>query len=358
MSKDYYQILGVARGATPDEIKRAYRKLALKYHPDKGENGNAEKFKEVNEAYQVLGSAEKRQQYDQFGRAFDGAGPGFDGFDFSGFNTADFGGFDDIFSTFFGGQRSARRRSPADIKRGEDLEIAIEIPFETAIFGGKQIVHLSKDARCETCGGSGSANKKMKACAKCGGTGYTEQVRQTLLGVVRQSKVCSECKGLGEMPEQTCRTCSGTGRMKQPESVTVDIPDGIDDGQTIRVAGAGGAGFRGGKPGDLYVMVHITPSREYRRDGVNLYKVISVPFTTATLGGEMKIGTLDGAINLKILPASQPGEVLRVKGHGVPKINASGRGDLYLTIDIFVPKRLTLKQRKLLQELDREWNAE
>ena len=358
MSKDYYQILGVAKGATPDEIKRAYRKLALKYHPDKGENGNADKFKEVNDAYQVLCNADKRQQYDQFGHSFEGAGPGFGGFDFSGFNTSDFGGFEDVFSTFFGGRTSTPRRSREDIKRGEDLEIAIEISFETAVFGGTQTIHLAKDTLCESCGGTGSINKQMKRCAKCNGSGHVEQVRQTMLGAIRQSKTCSECKGLGEMPEQTCRHCTGTGRTKQPVAVKVEIPDGIDDGQTVRVPGAGGAGFRGGKPGDLYVTVRVIPSREYRRDEFNLYKVVTVPFTVAALGGEVKTQTLDGTINLKIPPASQPGDVLRVKGHGVPKISATGRGDLYLTIEIQVPKRLTLKQRKLLQELNKEWGKE
>ncbi|OGB73712.1 molecular chaperone DnaJ [candidate division Kazan bacterium RIFCSPHIGHO2_01_FULL_44_14] len=355
MAKDYYDILGVAKGATPDEIKKAYRKLALKYHPDKGENGNAEKFKEVNEAYQVLGSEEKRRQYDQFGHSFEGAGSAGQHYDFSGFNTQGFGGFEDVFDAFFGGQRTARRQSPADIKRGADLEVAIEIPFETAVFGGKQTIHLSKDTVCESCGGTGSTNKKMKACAKCHGTGQIDQVRQTLLGAIRQSRVCSECKGLGEMPEQTCRSCTGAGRTKQPGGVNITIPDGIDDGQTIRVPHEGSAGFRGGKPGDLYVTVHVTPSREYKRKEFDLYKTISIPFTTAVLGGSVKVETLDGKIDLKIPSATQRGETLKARGLGVPKINSTGRGDLYLTIDITVPKRLTLKQRKLLQELDREW---
>jgi len=355
MTKDYYQILGVAKGATPDEIKKAYRKLALKYHPDKGESGNAEKFKEVNEAYQILGSEEKRRQYDQFGQSFEGAGPGFGGFDFNGFNTQGFGGFEDVFDTFFGGQRTTRRQRPEDIKRGADLEVAIEIMFETAVFGGKQTIHLSKDAVCESCGGTGSTNKKMKTCAKCHGTGQIDQIRQTLLGAIRQSRVCSECKGLGEMPEQTCRSCTGTGRTKQPGGVNITIPDGIDDGQTIRVPHEGSAGFRGGKPGDLYVTVHVTPSREYKRKQFDLYKTISIPFTIAVLGGSVKVETLDGKIDLKIPPATQRGEVLKARGLGVPKINSTGRGDLYLAIDITVPKRLTLKQRKLLQELDKEW---
>lgn len=356
MSKDYYQILGVAKDATPDEIKKAYRRLALKYHPDKGENGNADKFKEVNEAYQVLGNDDKRRQYDQFGKTFDGAGPGFNGFDFGGFTTADFGGFEDIFDTFFGGQRSTRRRSSADIKRGEDLEIATEVPFETAVFGGQQTISLLKNTICEKCDGSGSANGKMKACAKCNGSGSVEQMRQTLLGVVRQSKICSECKGLGEMPEQTCRVCVGVGRTKQPVKVAIDIPAGIDDGQTIRVPGAGGAGFRGGKTGDLYVTVRVIPNSEYRRDGFDLYKTIEIPFTTAVLGGNAKVETLDGKINLKIPPATAVGEILKARNLGVPKINATGRGDLYLAINVRVPKRLTLKQRKLLQELDKEFS--
>jgi len=367
MTKDYYNVLGVSKDASVDEIKKAYRKLALKYHPDKGENGNAERFKEANEAYQVLGNEQKRRQYDQFGQTFSGAGgQGFGGFgstpggvppqwDFGGFQQGDFGDVGDIFNSFFGGSRS-RRRSPADIKRGKDLETVIEITFDESLFGGKKEIYVNRDIPCAACSATGSVTNKQKTCEKCGGKGRTETIRQTMLGAVRQTRTCPECKGLGEVPEKKCKICHGEGRVRKSEKIEIEIPAGIDQGQTIRITGKGEAGWRGGVTGDLYLTVNILPSKEYLREGDSLSKVISIPFTTAVLGGKVSVTTPYGSINLKIPAATKAGEIFKVKDHGVQKPNSSSKGDLYLEIDIDIPKRLTLKQRKLLQELDEEFN--
>ena len=359
MAKDYYNILGVSRDASADEIKKAYRRLALKYHPDKGENGNADKFKEINEAYQALGNEEKRRQYDQFGQTFEGAGagPGFAGFDFNNFRTEDFtgfGDFGDIFETFFGG-RGARRRSPADIRRGGDLEIIVDVALRDTIFGEKKEITTTHEIECTDCSGTGSSTKKQSTCAKCGGKGQIDITRQTMLGAFRQVKVCLDCKGLGEVPEKVCRTCRGDGRIKKSEKIKINIPVGINSGQTICVAGRGNAGWRGGAAGDLYVGVNILPDKEYQREGFDLYKTLTIPFTKVMLGGSMKVPTFYESVNVKIPPVSKAGDVLRMRGYGVPKVNSGNKGDLYLTLDIDVPKRLTIKQRRLLEELDNEF---
>lgn len=358
MAKDYYAILGVAKSATAEELKKAYRKLALKYHPDKGGGAEAErKFKEINEAYQVLSDETKRRQYDQYGQVFgNGAGPqgaGFGGFDFSG--AEGFGDFGDIFETFFGGnQRGGRKRSKDDILRGEDLELVMELDFEEAIFGGEKKILVNRETTCKTCDGIGSSTKKLKTCTKCGGQGRIEVVRQTVFGGIRQSQTCTECRGVGEVPETVCRNCRGVGRIKAQEKIEIRIPAGIDDGQTIRVTGVGNAGVRSGKAGDLYITMKVRPSREYRRSHSDLYKTISVPFTTVVLGGDVKVDTLHGKLNVKIPASTHAGEVLKVKNYGVPT-SGKERGNLYLQVDIEVPSRLTIKQRRLLQDLDNEF---
>ncbi len=355
MSKDYYEILGVAKGATVEEIKKAYRKLALKYHPDKGGGVEAEKkFKEINEAYQVLSDENKRRQYDQYGQVFgngQSSGPGFAGFDFNSFGGENFGDFGDIFETFFGGGKRTKR-SKEDVLRGEDIELVIELSFEEAIFGGQKTILVTHEVACKNCGGTGSTTKKQTTCSKCRGTGKVESVSQTVFGAIRQSRVCTACQGIGEVPEKECSICRGTGRTRNQREVNVKIPAGIDEGQTIKIFGEGNAGRRGGKSGDLYITVKVRPSREYRRSGSDLYKTISVPFTTVALGGSVKVQTLFGDLNVKIPPATKAGEVLRIKNYGVSTSN--GKGSLYLQVDIDVPTRMTIKQRKLLLELSRE----
>lgn len=357
MAKDYYSILGVSKSASADEIKKAYRKLALKYHPDKGGGAEAEaKFKEVNEAYQILSDDNKRRQYDQYGQVFGNGGgassanAGFGGFDF---NTAGFGDFGDIFETFFGGT-SARRPSRDTVTRGEDLELVMEISFEESVFGVEKEIGINRETKCENCAGSGSATKKTTTCVRCQGTGQVTTMRQTMLGSFQQRQVCPECKGLGELPEKICPTCRGDGRVRKADRVGIAVPPGIESGQTIRIKGFGNAGFRGGKAGDLFVAIKVMPSREYRRSGFDLYRSLDIPYTTAVLGGSIKLETLHGGINLKISPATPGGTTLKVKGYGVPKHDIKHKGDLFVEIAIAVPARLTLRQRKILQELQKE----
>lgn len=356
MSKDYYEILGVEKNASNDEIKKAYRRLALKYHPDKGENGDAEKFKEINEAYQVLGDETKRQQFDQYGQAFNGAQGGSQGF--GGFSQADFSGmndFGDIFESFFGGRAGGRQQTQEKASRGRDLETILTITLENAVEGLKKEITISRDKICKTCSGSGSSTGKLKSCESCNGKGQIETVRQTMLGAFRQVKVCATCKGLGEVPENSCRTCGGNGRKKETEKLKIEIPAGIADGQTIRIPNKGNAGWRGGRSGDLYVNINIEKHEFYNRDGDNLYRRYAIPFTTAVLGGKLKVDTFYGNLDVNISPATKAGEILKVRGYGMPHLDARGKGDLYLEIDIDVPKRLTLKQRRILEDLDKEW---
>lgn len=355
MSRDYYEILGVSKGASTDEIKQAYRRLALKYHPDKGGGADAEaKFKEASEAYSVLSDSGKRSQYDQFGSgAFQGQGGfGGGGFDFTNFNGAEFSGFEDIFENFFGG--GGRSRGKKDITRGKDLEVVLELTFDEAVFGVEKTIKINAEVACDQCAGTGSATKKLKTCAQCGGSGHVTITRQTMFGAMRQSAVCNECGGSGEVPETTCRSCKGVGRKTEQVSVALKIPAGIDNGQTIRVSGKGSAGIRGGSAGDLYVVVRVLQSREYRRDGSNLYKNIDVAYTTLVLGGSVVIDTPHGEVKLKIPPATQVGEVFKIKGYGVNVLDHKTKGDLFVQVGVIVPNRLTLKQRKLLEELGSE----
>ncbi|HVY68252.1 MAG TPA: molecular chaperone DnaJ [Patescibacteria group bacterium] len=363
MATDYYDILGVSKGASADEIKRAFRKKAHEFHPDKG-SGNAEKFKQVNEAYQVLSDAQKRQQYDQYGRVFDGGGAGAGYNPFGGgaggpagwdFNGADFGGFSDlgdIFGDIFGGrQERASRRN-----RGIDLEIGLTITFEEAVFGAEKNITLDKQDACSVCGGSGAKpGSKVVACPKCHGQGQIRTTRRTIFGTIASSAVCDRCQGQGKVPEQPCEACGGSGARRQEKTIAVKIPAGIEDGQRIRVAGEGEAGYRGSAPGDLYLAVTVRPDREFRRDGFNLLKDVPVSFTQSALGAKIFVKTLDGEIELKIPAGTQPDTVFRIRHKGVPHINQpDSRGDLLLTARVVVPKKLTKKEKELLKTLAAE----
>ena len=353
MSKDYYKILGVERSASLDEIKKAYRKLALKYHPDKGGGAeNEAKFKEASEAYAVLSDDKKRSQYDQFGAAGVNGGQGFGGFDFNGADFNGFEGFEDIFSSFFGGTARGGRRSKADITRGRDVEVMIELDFEEAVFGVEKEIRVRMETTCQICKGKGTETGKVITCEQCSGSGQVRMMRQTILGSFQQITTCPKCHGAGETVTEPCRGCKSDGRRMGEATIKITIPAGIGDGQTIRVPGKGGAGIRNAQAGDLYLVVRVAPSREYRREGFDLYKGIDIPYTKAVLGGQVNVSTLHGEVKLKIPPATQVGEVLRIKGYGVPKVEGGGKGDLYVQVGIVVPNRLTLKQRKLLQELD------
>lgn len=363
MSKNYYDILGISKNASGDEIKRAYRKKAHEYHPDKG-SGNADKFKEVNEAYQVLGNTEKKQQYDQYGTTFDqaarnggyppgGSGP-FGGFDFGGFGGQQgYGGaeFDlgDIFGDLFGGQQQRESRR----NRGIDLEMGLNLSFEEAVFGVSKSVTLEKKDVCKACKGSGGEpGSKISACPKCHGQGSILTMRRTIFGQVQSRTTCDRCEGTGKIPEQPCKACGGNGALRQQKTIEVRIPAGIDDGQRIRVAGEGEAGYRGSMSGDLYLVVRVRESKEFVRDGNNLLKTLPVSFTQAALGAKILVKTLDGDIELKVPAGTQAGTVLKVKSHGVPYINDSDRrGDLLITVRVVTPSKLSKKEKDLLKAL-------
>ena len=351
---NYYEILGINREADPEDIKRAYRKLALKYHPDKtkGDPAAEVKFKQINEAYQVLSDPAKRQQYDQFGSTGSG---GFNGnwqtADFAqGFDFGDLGGFGDMFDTFFTG-RQRRRKSPDSIKRGKDIEVNLQITFEEAVFGAVKKMSVNRPIACPACQGTGAIDGKMVHCSTCKGTGELKKAQRTILGAFTQVYVCDDCKGLGEKPAKACRECRGEGRKIKTELVEVTIPAGIDSGQTIKLTRMGEAGWRGGVAGDLYINVHVLPHKEFQREGVDIYRTESIAYPLAVLGGELKIKSLDGWLNLTIPAGTKSGEVFRLKGKGIKQLERTTHGDLLVRVEIAIPERLTLKQRRLLEEL-------
>jgi len=363
MAKDYYKILGIGKEADNDEVKKAYRKLALKYHPDKtkGDKDSEQRFKEINEAYQVLSDPAKRQQYDQFGQTFSGgnAGAGFSGFrpeDFSKFTQdfSDLGSFGDIFESFFTGGRQSARRNPEARLRGNDVEVNLDISFKEAAFGITKKVNVARYAVCEACAGTGSVDKNLIVCDKCKGTGQIRVSRRTILGTMTQVHICDVCKGLGKKPAKICRYCRGEGRKNTSETITIKIPPGIDNGQTIKVENKGEAGIRGQKPGDLYIIMHVLESPDFKRQGADLYKEDYVNYPTAVLGGTIKVETLETNINLKIPAGTKSGDIFRLKGKGLARIGRAGYGDMYVKVNIKIPKKTTLRQKRLLEELDQE----
>lgn len=357
MAKDYYKILGVSKSADSDEIKKAYRKLALKYHPDKtkGDKESEQRFKEANEAYQVLSDSTKRQQYDQFGQSFSGGGA--PGGGFSGFRPEDFsdmGGFGDIFESFFSGGGRSGRSNPETRLRGSDVEVSIDISFNEAAFGVTKKVNVTRDATCESCDGTGSADKNLITCDKCNGVGQIRVSKRTILGPMTQVQVCDACKGLGKKPYKTCRHCRGEGRKSISETISIKIPAGIDNGQTIKVEDKGEAGIRGRKSGDLYIVVHVLDSPDFKRQGADLYKEDEISYPTAVLGGTIKVKTLETDVSLKIPAGTKSGDIFRLKGKGLARLARSGHGDMYIKVNIKVLKKATLRQKKLLEELEEE----
>lgn len=360
MAKNYYDILGVSSNASDDEIKKAFRKLAHKYHPDKA-GGDNEKFKEINEAYQVLSDKAKRSQYDQFGHTFNqggpGAGGGFGGFDFSQFGGAggfDFGqGFGDIFEDIFGGGFGGRSSSRA--RSGRDIQVDVEITFEEMVRGAERVVRLRKRNTCKRCGGSGGeVGSKEQKCPTCGGTGQVRKSVQSFFGTIAQVVSCPECQGSGRTYEKKCAECGGDGAVQSQEDVHIQIPAGIADGQTISLAGQGEAGERGARSGDLYVNVRVLPHPRFVRERDDILSTAHIRISQAALGTKIGVETVDGEVTMKIPSGTQSGELFRIKGKGVSHLGRSGRGDQIVKVVVDVPKKLNRKQEKLLQELGRE----
>jgi molecular chaperone DnaJ len=353
MAKDYYDILGVSKSAGEAEIKKAFRELAHKHHPDK-EGGNAEKFKEINAAYQVLGDPKKRAQYDQFGSAaFEqggGAGGGFGGFQGANFeNMGDIGEmFGDIFG--FGRQGGGSRQ-----RNGRDIEMNVRLGFEEAVFGAEKQVDLYKPVRCGRCDGAGvEPGSKMVTCETCKGQGRMRQVQRTILGNFESVVTCGSCNGAGNVPEKSCKDCSGSGVKRESKRITVKIPAGIDDGETIRIGGEGEAAPKGGRSGDLYLHVKVEDDDRFERHGADIYGDLEIGFAEAALGAEREVETVDGALELKIPAGIQSGEEIRLKARGVPRLNGSGRGDHFVRVTVVTPRKLSRKAKELLEQLKDE----
>jgi molecular chaperone DnaJ len=361
--RDYYEVLGVTKNASKDEIKDAYRKLAMQYHPDRNKAPDAEeKFKEISEAYAVLSDDEKRQQYDVLGHA------GFDqrystedifrGADFESiFRDIGFG-FGDLFRTFFGGGFGVggfRER----INRGQDLVYDLEIALEEAAKGTEKEIEVPRTEKCEVCGGSGaSPGTSPRTCPKCNGAGKVQHMRKSSFAMYVQVTPCSTCRGKGKIIDSPCNNCHGTGLVKKRRKISVKIPVGIDEGYQLRLRGEGEMAPNGGEAGDLYVLVHIAQHELFMREGDDLWHVLIIGYPQAALGAEVSVPTLDGSTTVKIRPGTQAGETIRLKGKGMPRFRGYGKGALLVRVGISVPEKLTPKQRELLEQLAEEFNQD
>ena len=357
--RDYYEVLGVDRSASDDELKKAYRKAAKKYHPDLNPgDAQAEKsFKEVNEAYEVLSDKEKRSRYDQFGHAgvdpnF-GAGGGYGG-GFTG-DFGDFGDLGDIFGSFFGGGfgGGGRRSNPNAPKRGNDASAAVNISFEEAAKGCKKTVKVTKIDTCDECGGSGAKKgTTTKTCPVCNGSGRVTSAQRTPFGVFQTQTVCSHCNGKGKVIENPCQKCNGKGRIRHTVEEVVEIPAGIDDGQVINMRGKGDSGVNGGPSGDLRINVNVRPHPIFNRSGYDVYCEIPITFVQAALGADITVPTLDGKVKFTIHEGTQPGDEFKLKGKGIQRLNYSGKGDQYVKIVVEIPKNLSKDQKEKLKEFE------
>ena len=351
--RDYYEVLGLSKSASDSEIKKAYRKLAKENHPDlHPDDKKAEaRFKEVNEAYEVLSDEEKKAKYDQFGHAaFDPSmgGGGAYGAGFGDFGDI-FGGFGDIFGDIFGGGGGRQRNGP---QRGESIRAGITITFEEAAFGCTKELNVTKIEECESCSGSGSAEGTTpEVCSVCGGSGTVRSQQRTPFGVFSSQTACTKCGGSGKIIHKPCPTCRGAGTQRKQRKISANIPAGIDDGQTISLRGQGHAGKNGGPKGDLLITIGVRPHPEFLRDGNSVYYKMDISFAQAALGDELQVPTLDGAVKYKVPEGTQTGTVFRLRGKGIPYLNSSGRGDQFVTVEVKTPKGLTSRQKELLREL-------
>lgn len=352
--RDYYEVLGVSRGASEDEIKKAYKKMARKYHPDlnPGDKTAEEKFKEVNEAYEVLSDADKKARYDQYGHAgvdpnfgAGGFGGGFDG-------SFDFGDLGDIFGSFFGGGfGGGRRTNPNAPQRGESIRMSIAISFEEAAFGCEKAVTVERYETCDTCHGNGCApGTSPEVCPDCHGTGTVQVRRQTPMGVFATSSPCPKCGGKGRIIHQPCKDCRGSGMVRKKKTIQASIPAGIDNGQTISIRGQGNAGKNGGPAGDLLITITVRPHELFRREGTSVLCEAPITFTQAVLGAELEIPTIDGKVKYTLPEGTHSGTTFRLKGKGIPSINGRGRGDQYVTVYIETPKNLNKEQKEALKK--------
>jgi molecular chaperone DnaJ len=359
MQKDYYKILGVEKGASSEDIKKAYYKLAHQYHPDK-KGGDEAKFKEVNEAYQTLSDKDKRAQYDRFGTTFTG-GQQQGGFnqninweDIMG-NMGGFGGIEDIFEMFGEGFGTSRKK-PKDARKGKNLEVLLELDLESILHNQEKEIFITKNVKCSRCEGTGAEpGTNVKECFTCRGAGRVQQIRRTIFGTISQQVICPECHGEGVKPEKPCNVCRGEGRVRKEEKIKVNIPAGVDNNQIIKVKGKGEAGKRGGEDGDLYARIAIKQHKIFERSGDDIYLKQNITFSQATLGDKIKIPTLEKEnIMVKVPNGTESGKILKVSKKGVPHFSGIGRGNLYIQLMIETPERLTRRQKELLEELKKE----
>lgn len=342
--RDYYEVLGLSKGASTDDIKKAYRKLARQYHPDVNKAADAEaKFKEVKEAYDVLGDDQQRARYDQFGHVDPNAGFG-GGADFAG------GGFGDIFDMFFGGGGGGRR-DPNAPQRGNDLQYTMTIEFKEAVFGKEMEITIPRTESCDTCFGTGAKpGTKPEVCSACRGSGQEEVAQNTPFGRIVNRRACSRCGGKGKVIRERCGTCAGSGQVKRQSKVQITVPAGVDEGTQLRVTGKGEGGVRGGPPGDLYIVFRVKSHDFFEREGDDIFCEIPLTFAQAALGDEIEIPTLTEKVKLKVPPGTQTGTYFRLKGKGVPKLRGHGQGDQQIKVTVVTPTHLSEGQRELLRE--------
>jgi molecular chaperone DnaJ len=358
---DFYEVLGVSKDATKDQIKDTYRKLAMQFHPDRNKSPEAEeKFKQISEAYAVLSDDQKRQQYDTLGKQ------GFDqryteedifrGADFNDiFRDIGGGGFNDIFRMFFGGGGFGESRYSERTNRGQDLLYELNITLEESTKGAQKEIEVPRTERCDVCGGSGAApGSQARICPRCNGQGRVQTMRRSAFGTFVQVAPCPECRGKGRLIDTPCRNCRGSGLVNRRRKITVNIPVGIDEGYQLRLRGEGNMAGDDGEPGDLYVLVHIAPHELFMRDGDNLHYVLLISYPQAVLGAEIQVPTLEGPTTMKINAGTQAGEIMRLKGRGMPRFRGYGKGDLLVRVGISVPEKITARQRELLEQLSNE----